>query len=284
MAKKKINYTPTVFGGPGAASKTRGRGRRFFAEIGHETGDPEKDGKIWLSRIAMTRRQRLERRNGENDWRRYYLWYQGEQWQDRGMISGTLASDNARQTATVNKTGSLINSMVPFLINSRIKFLLKPRKPTEDVSAELQEGILNYEWRERAMTKQVTRCARDFATIGHCVAKIGYTVEVDTAYKPAVDGEIDYRAYVRKDAPWLERVDPLCFFFDLSARDYTLNSARWCAEIFFVPMNDVLANKSYNQEVLDKISSGDATTATRSAFEGVGLKDTWGRSTRVSVP
>jgi hypothetical protein len=270
--------------GPEATAGSRTRRLRTFVE--HETGDPQKDGKIWLSRVATTRKQRLERRNGEKDWRRYLTWYEGHQWQDRGQSGGgSLASDNARDTATVNAVGSAVNSMVPFLVNGDIRFLLKARKPSDDVSVMIQQEVLNYEWVERGMDRPLRQCIKDMAIIGHCIAKTGYTIEVDEARELSQDGEINYADYVRKDAPYLERVDPLCFFFDMGGRDNSLHTARWCAEVFFVPFNDVLANKSYDQEVLQFIHGGDYTPTTRTAFDGITDRDpAWMKASRAALP
>src|SRR5499433_4257999 len=138
MPRKKKVTVPIVFSDTGPAATRRSRGKKILTSIRSETGDPTQDGEIWLSRIAMTRHARLMRKNGERNWRNYYRWYEGEQWNDRGEIGGQINSDNARDTATINKTGSIINSIVPFLINDEIKFLLKPQRPSDDISAMIQ--------------------------------------------------------------------------------------------------------------------------------------------------
>lgn len=272
MPRRKVTV-PIVLSDNGPAATRKSRVRKILTEFRQETGDPREDGEIWLSRIAMTRRARAERRNGEKDWRRYYKWYQGEQWNDRGDGGGQISSDNPRDTATVNKIGSIVNSMVPFAINDEIKFLLKPEHPTDDngVGVKIQNGLLNYEWRRRRMTRPIKACARDKFIIGHCVAKTGYTVEVDESRKPNEDGVINYADYVKQDAPYIERVNPLNFLFDLSAKDHTLHTARWCAEVFFVPYVDVLSNKTYDAETLAMLSSGSTATTTLAAWELLGV-------------
>jgi len=270
MPRKKKVTVPILF--PDGPAVTRNsRVRRALVNHRTETGDPKLDGEIWLARIAMMRRARAERRNGEKDWRRYYLWYEGEQWNDRGSSGGQPNSDNPRDTATVNKTGSIINSIVPFLINDEIKFLLKAQRPTDDdyLGVKIQQALLNYEWRERNMTRAMKACARDLLVIGHCVAKSGYTVEVDES--KAKGETINYADYVKKDAAYIERVNPLNFLFDLSGKDCSLHTARWCAEVFFVPFTDVLSNKSYDQETLGLIRSGDASVSTMAAWQMLGL-------------
>src|SRR5499426_1966309 len=269
MPRKKIVKVPIMFP-DGPVATRRSRVKKAIGELRTETGDPKLDGEIWLSRIAMMRRARAERVNGEKDWRRYYKWYQGEQWNDRGGV-GQVSSDSPRDTATVNKTGSIINSIVPFLINDEIKFLLKAQRPTDDdyLGVKIQQALLNYEWRERNMTRQMKACARDLLIIGHCVAKSGYTVEVD---ETKAKGEtINYADYVKKDAAYIERINPLNFMFDMSGKDCSLHTARWCAEVFFVPLVDVLSNKSYDQETLGMIRSGDASVTTMAAWQMLGL-------------
>src|SRR5262245_12194851 len=121
------------------------------------------------------------------------------------------------------------------------------------------------------MTEQMKKCARDKVIIGHCVAKTGYTVEVDEARKLEKNGIINYADYIRKDAPWVERVNPLDFIFDLSAKDHSLHTARWCAEVFFEPYADVLSNKTYDKETLGILRSGDASISTKAAWEHLGV-------------
>jgi hypothetical protein len=222
--------------------------------------------------------------NGAKDWLRYYKWFEGEQWMERGMEGHGLASDNARNTATVNISGSIALSYCPFLINNEIAFKLKARKPADAVSAEIQESLLNYEWGERGMTEEVKKIVQDVVVIGHGIGKTGYCVEVDEARRKG-DGEIEYRDYIRKDAAYIERVDPLNFFFDLSAKDGSLKTARWCAERFHVAYEDVMANDKYDQEVLELISAGTYALETRVGFEGVAGNDPfWGQKLTTAVP
>src|SRR5215813_3754049 len=169
--KKKVNV-PVIF--PEGARATRPtRTKKVLTDFRTETGDPWEDGEVWLARVSLTRQARAQRRNGEKDWRRYYRWYEGEQWEDRGGLGAQVSSDNPRDTSTVNKTGSITNSIVPFLINDEIKFLLEPEKPTLDDGrgVRIQQSLLNYEWRHQHITEQIKKCARDNVIIGHCVAK-----------------------------------------------------------------------------------------------------------------
>ena len=267
MPRSKNVKVPIVFGDGGAAATRGSRAKKILTELRKETGDPWEDGEIWLARIAKAREARANRRNGERDWRRYYRWFEGQQWNDRGGEGGNLASDNPRDTATVNKTGSIINSFVPFTINDEIKFLCEAEKPTRDngIGVKIQQGLLNYEWRTQNMTQPAKECALDFYAIGHCVGKVGYTVEVDES--KLKNDVINYADYVIQDKPYFERVDPLNFLFDVFGKDRSLRTARWCSEFFFVPYVDVLSNKSYDRETLGMLYSGDAALTTQSAWE-----------------
>lgn len=250
-----------------------------------ETGNGRDDGQIWLSRIAKTMRLREEMLNGAKDWRLYYRWFEEVMWQERGMEGRQLASDNARNTATVNTAGSIALSYMPFLVNSDIKFKLKPRKIGDVVSAQIQQGLLNYEWRERGMTEQIKAIVQDICIIGHGIGKTGYVVEVDEARKPKQSGEIEYREYIRRDAAFIERVNPLDFLFDLSAKDGSLKTARWVAERFFAPYDDVMDNSAYDKEVIEMVHAGTFELDRRPGYEGMGAMDAkWGQTLTTNVP
>lgn len=261
-----------------------GGDRTIIAGVVQESGDAEKDGKIWLTRVAKTRMWRQERRNGERDWRRYYKWFEGLQWEDRGQLTGTLSSENARDTATVNLTGSISLNMIPYIINGDIKFRLKARRREDVESSKLQQSILNYSWKEGGMTRQVKRCAYDTVIIGHGVGKTGYTLEVDKS-RAKSDGEISYDDFIRKDEPFFRRLDPLYFYFDPSARDCDLHTARWTAEVWFAPLADVLANDKYSKKAIAAIRSGEWSPVPRANFDGVGTEwPKWARGFQAQLP
>lgn len=229
--------------------------KKKLSNIIKETGNAQEDYKIWNSRLLSIENYRVNRPvNNLKDWQKYYKWYMGEHYNYRDN-SSRLSADNPRGTATVNITGATVNSYVPFLINGDIEFLLRPKKPGDEISAAIQTGLLNYEWNERNMSYQLKKSVRDGVIIGHGVIRIDYTLEVDDSINPEEFGEIRYEDYVRKDAPYIRRVNPLHFLFDLSGRDGDLNTARWCAEIFYIPYEDVITNATYNKEAIAKIIS-----------------------------
>lgn len=213
---------------------------------------------LWLNRIHSAFQWRAARKNGDRQWKRYYEMYQGDHWWDSSYDSSYLSSDNPRDHITVNKTGSAILTMVPFLISGEIKFLLKPRRPADTDSALVQQSLLNYAWKEKKMTRQVKKVMYDRATIGHGVVKIEYAFDVDDLED--LEGEegrtINYDSFVRQDEPYIRRVNPFYFVFDPQAPQHDLDTARWCCEMFFRPLPDVLADPLYNEEAKELIRSG----------------------------
>src|SRR5262249_43958568 len=179
-----------------------------------ETGDPVKDAAMWQSRIAKTLNMRMQSDNGDRHWVAYWNWYAGHQWQyeDTGKGGWELYSDTVRTVYTNNLVQSIASGFMPFLLNGEIEFKVKPRRPQDVNSAQLQTSLLNYEWRERAMTEELKRVVDDVVVIGHGVGRTSYVVEVDEARRKS-DGEIEYRDYVKKDAAYIERVNPLDFIF-----------------------------------------------------------------------
>lgn len=217
---------------------------------------------MWLVRLQKTLDWRRELRNGDQNWTRAYEMYKGLHWRDRDDQG--IASDNVRDRITVNVTGSTILNMAPFLLASNPEFKCKPRKPEDVVSAQLQEATLNYEFKRREMMDQVDKCVLDCLTIGHGIIKTGFILEVDEAATKA-DGEINYDEYIQEESPEARRICPFLFLFDPSAPQHNLATARWCAEIFFKPVSDVIANTRYDSKVRTKIKEGVYTVTQKSS-------------------
>lgn len=208
----------------------------------------------WLAKVNATLRWRKAYWNGDGNWKRAYKLYGGKHWkfQDEDQPS----ADESRDLITVNITMSTINNLVPFLINNNPFYALKPRKPSDDVSARLQQEILNYEFQLQQMIVPIKEAVLDAAIIGHGIIKSGFTFDVDQAVTQQA-GEIVYEDYIRAETPYLTRVDPFCFIFDPAASQRNLETARWCGEIFYRYYEDVLENESYDSSVRNKIKSGE---------------------------
>jgi hypothetical protein len=219
----------------------------------------------WLGRCNETWEWRKGRkRNGDKDWERWANFYTGLHWSSiESMMQADVYADTPRDRITVNETGSTILNFAPFILNNAISFLLKPRRAQDWLSARLQQEALNYEWKQRKMTKQIKRAILDMLIIGHGIIKTGYNLEIDTAVKPDQQGEIEYSQAIRKDAPFVRRIPPRNFLIEPTAPESDLASARWCAEIFYKPLPDVVANSSYDREAVNAIISGEYKPVTR---------------------
>lgn len=230
-----------------------------YNSIEKETATGDTTYNIWLTRIASTIKWRQSRY--DKDWKRAYSMYNGIHWRD--MIETDPSSDQARDRITVNVTMSNVLNIVPFLMSQNPKFVCKARKEESVKAAELQSEVLNYEYEQRDMHTQVKRSVYDCVEIGHGIIKIGYALELNEAAKKS-DGVIDYASYIKEDSPFVKRICPLHFLIDPTASENNLETARWCAEIFFVSLQDLCANQRYDQSVISKIKKGIYTPGTKS--------------------
>lgn len=214
-----------------------------------ETATGQNTYEIWQSRIKQTLRWRHSK--FDKDWKRAYDMYNGKHWRDTD--EDNPSSDEPRNKITVNITMSNVLNTVPFLQNKSPHFKCKPRKPEDVESAKLQEGILNYEYEQRDMNVQVKSALYDCVTVGHGIVKTGYNLELNIP-KNKKDGQtLNYEDYIQQDCPFVKRISPFYFLIDPTASENSLESARWCAEIFFKAKRDVLANPTYDQTVINKV-------------------------------
>lgn len=221
---------------------------------------------VWHQRIANTLAWRENHWNGTKNWNRAFELYEGKHWEDTDDFDVEIVkSDNRRDRITVNITNSSVQNMVPFLMASGAKFACKPRKPSSGVSATLQEAVLNYEWEQREMQEQCEEAVLDAVICGHGWVRTGFTLELDAAIRKA-EGDINYADYIRKEAPYSRRVSPYNVIFDPVAPDNTIRTARWMAEIHYVPIRDILANSNYLKSTLQAIDDGDYELTTKEAF------------------
>lgn len=230
-----------------------------------ETSTGEETYRIWHNRIDQTLNWRMNHWNGPKNWDRAYELYKGDHWESDDMDVEVVKSDNRRDKITVNLTGSSIQNMVPFLMSSRASFICKATKPDGTVGAELQTAVLNYEYDQRGMQEQLEKAVLDCVIMGHGVTCTGFTLEIDEAVRK-VEGEIDYRDYIKKESPFVRRVSPYMFLFDPTASEHNLATSRWCAEIIFSPIKDILANSNYLKKTIASITSGEYSITTKQGF------------------
>lgn len=218
-----------------------------------EKGSGSYDYELWMSRLHSTLRWRQNYWNGDRQWNRAYDLYRGVHWRDREVDNPS--SDELRDRITVNITQSSILNIVPFLMQSQPEFVGKPRKPSKTVAVKLQTAKLNYEYKQRDMHKQIKKAVYDATICGHGICKTGYVFEIDEA-KSKQEGELSYESYITQDRPFVKRVSPFYFLIDPTASEANLETARWCAEIYFKTERDILANERYSSSVRNKIRNG----------------------------
>lgn len=209
-----------------------------------------KAGEFWTQKLDDAIKWRGKHWNGDKEWHRYKRLYAGLHWKARSADTLSPDSDNVRKNVTVNRTGSIILSMLPFLVRRNPNFILHARHAEKLQSAKLKEGLLNYLWREHKMQRQLKKATLDATVIGHGIVKTGHVLEImeDKLSGVKSDETIQYRDYIKSNHPFIQRISPFRFFFDPDAIDGDLDSARWCAEIIFKPVRDVLENERYDKK------------------------------------
>jgi hypothetical protein len=216
---------------------------------------------IWHARLQYSLDWRQKKYwNGDKAWNEAYDLFKGLHWEERDYDK--LSSENVSNRIVVNITASTILSIGPFIMNNPSKFMLKPRKPGAAVSAQIQQDVLNYEWQHKDMQEQIRKCRDDAMIIGHAICKTGFTLAVDKA-RSKEDGDIVYDDDITEESPYIKRIDPRLFLFDPLSPEYNLETSRWCAEIFFQPIADILSNNEYEESVIADIKSGKYKIQTR---------------------
>lgn len=218
--------------------------------------------RLWQDRVHKTLEWRKNYWNGDRRWDRSLRLYRGDHWStwldsgDSRLLDLDVSSALPRDQVVVQLTQAVVTDFVAFLVARDPFFLAKPTLPHHADSAKVQQALLNTEWREKEVTAEVERVAYDMAIIGHGVMKTGYTIDLDDDVQPDKDGLVEMDKYIRSEDVWARRVNPYYFVWDITAPDQTLRTARWCAELIFRPLQDVLADSRYNQAVRSAIASG----------------------------
>lgn len=209
----------------------------------------------WHKKIQATLEWRENYWNGMKAWKRYMSLYIGDHWKSgRTLGIDEPSSERPNDRITVNVTGSTILLAKSFLVKSNPKFIIKPRKPEDVISVQLKEEAVNYEWKERDVQSHMRDAVLDSLIIGHGIVKIGFTFE-RPKYRKKSDGNADTREYIQKNSPYVERVNPFRFIFDIEGENFRkLDNGRWCAEIFFQTKKAILGNAKYNKSVLKEIT------------------------------
>lgn len=223
---------------------------------------------LWLDRVNSALDYRRERPNGDEFWKKYYRLFSGDHWDSFLRNDPYYDAETPKDRITVNLTLSIIEDTLAFLVNTYPKFAANPETMEDILAAKLQPAILNSIWKSKELNQQIISCLKDALIIGHCICETGYTFEIDDNPKNLKkDGVLTYNDIIRKEEPFIRRVNPFRFVFDPEAEDYTLNSARWCAEILFIPLNDLFANTSYSSTALNAIKNGEYAVSFETIFD-----------------
>lgn len=221
---------------------------------------------LWLDRVNMAIEWRKNKVNGDEYWKSYYRLFSGDHWDSFLRMDPCFDAESPNDRITVNLTLSIIEDTLAFLVNTYPKFAATPETLEDVLSAKLQPAILNAIWKSKELNQIVIKALRDALIIGHCIIEVGYQFELnDNVRSIKKDGTLTYNDIIRKEEPFIRRVNPFQFVFDPEAEDHTLNTARWCAEVIFIPISDLFANVNYDNATINAIKAGEYALE----FEGV---------------
>lgn len=199
--------------------------------------------------------------NGWRSWRAALYLSRAKHWSEQLKNSDRLnyAADLIDDVATVPLISMHIENMVGFLTQSDPEFVGTPRRAEDVGSHEVQQTLLNYRWRELDIDDQHAMALRDMVTIGHGIIGTGFAFERELAgmvpAKATYQATTNYDDGVRAGEPYARRVNPFMFLKDRYAADGTIKTARWVAEIFCRPLDDIKQDANYDKVDLDRIKT-----------------------------
>ena len=201
--------------------------------------------------------------NGHATWRNNIRLARGEHWAEQldnseGLNAGAELIDDR---VTVSHISLHIENLVAFLAQNDPYFKCKGRRPQDVDSAKAQEAVLNYFWRELRYTSELKKCIRDYATIGHMVARTDWHSQEELDFQRPdktkdPEATTNYNPYIRRQRPGFRRVNPFTFLLDRTTPTYDLKGARWCGELIARPLADIVADGRYNKTVCRHIRNG----------------------------
>lgn len=225
---------------------------------------------LWSRRIRSAIKWRMKHKYGDRRWRQNLRLVNFDHWSAlaQSAVGFDPTSDMPNDRITVNLTLSTVQDFVAFLLNHDPRFICKPRRQDAIDAAKVKGSLLNYWWREAKMQRQIKRVVWDAVSVGHGILKTGFVTEIDLdrVKDRELDGVINYDEVVRNEAPFVRRVNPFNFVIDPDARDQDLETARWVAEVFFMPLQDVVANERFDKNVRAGIRAGTVTPVTRESW------------------
>jgi len=227
--------------------------------------------KLWRERIEKTIEHRKTAPFGDVVMDRSRRLFVGRHWgvdPDVDIMSIDLSSQDPANEITVNVTGSTVQDFIPFLVRTKPRFELIPKKDANLAdAAKRASAYMNYAWTEFGMQKQYRRVAQDGLVYGKGIIKTGYRFELEEAEpREPGDDRVAYNDSIRWDAPHMQRINPKRFYSEPGAPGFDVESARWAFEVMFQRLQDVVENPSYSKAVRGKLKSGRETAQTVSDF------------------
>lgn len=240
-----------------------------------EQSSGEQAYKLWARRFEAVRKWRLNQKNGDLSWIQYRKLVAGEHWSVEPE-GGHAGAEDLSEKPSVNKLGSLMEDFQAFLYNRDPRWVVRPRPSMEAQhrkAAEIQASLLNYYWVEQKMKKQAARAVGDILIIGHGIMRTGYDPSTPLVQTKPGQPSYEYEDYRSAGAPYIRRVNPFLFYWSPSATEYDLESSRWCVEVKFRPLEDIVYSQAYSNKALQK-KIGNNTKAITQASSFLKAYDT----------
>lgn len=196
---------------------------------------PRYKSDFWQARIEDARKFRREK--VLENVKRHLRLYVGDHW---GRASYFRRGD----LITVNMIFPMVRNQVPHYYFRDPKIFVKPRNEESEIPAVLSEQIVNYYWKEIDAKKQMRFNLYDVLLFGYAVAEIGHRFETDVL--KGKDGDrIAYHEYIKTDQPYIQRVSPARFLFDIRAEMDPIVNSEWVGKEFFRGIQDVKKDPKY---------------------------------------
>lgn len=188
----------------------------------------KRKGNMWLQRVDDAQRFRKDKLT-ENVKRHLNL-YKGNHW-------GAQSHFRNRDLVTVNITFPTVRNQVPNYYIHDPKWVIRPRDERSLIQAPIAENVMNYIWREIGAKRQMRLSIYDVLIFGHAIMEVGHRFETDVV--KVKKERIFYNEYIRKDMPYIRRISPVRFLFDVKADYDPLINAEWCGKEVFKSIKDV---------------------------------------------
>lgn len=236
-------------------------GKLLLSDLQEPKAGP-KAAELWHARLERAVEFRDKHWNGIKSWKAANRLVRGDHWTDK-KDPDAISSDEPDDRVKVNLAGSISSDFEAYLMRRTPIFHGDAAENAEDQTfAEGQGHLLNYFWKEQRMQKQAKRAVRDMINIGHGIIRTGWIQELEETLNPDKDGFINYSEAIKKEMPIIKRVSPFRFVWDEFASEYDLESARWSAEMYMMPLADMLRSRKYNGDkagakLIARIRSGE---------------------------